>query len=89
MMKHTVTLILIFLLFVLFSSQSYAQENVPPKNSNADSIAVVKTINDFVDAFSNLDWNRFTVFFADDATAFFPPSANSEVCVDTQCHLPS
>jgi len=33
------------------------------------------TMNAFVDAFSNLKWEKFTAFFADDATAFFPPSA--------------
>ena len=31
--------------------------------------------DDFVSVFSNLEWDKFTTFFAEDATAFFPPSA--------------
>lgn len=41
-----------------------------------DSAAIEKTINYFVDAFSNLKWEKFSRFFADDVTAFFPPSAH-------------
>lgn len=43
--------------------------------SSPDSAEVRQTMNAFVDAFSNLKWEKFTTFFADDATAFFPPSA--------------
>jgi ketosteroid isomerase-like protein len=43
--------------------------------SPADSAGVATTMSAFVDAFSNLKWEKFSAFFADDATAFFPPSA--------------
>jgi ketosteroid isomerase-like protein len=32
-------------------------------------------MNTFVDAFSNLKWEKFTDCWAEEATAFFPPSA--------------
>ena len=41
----------------------------------SDSAGVAATMNAIVDAFSNLRWEKFSGFFADDATAFFPPSA--------------
>jgi len=44
--------------------------------SKADSTEVITAVNSFVDAFSNLRWEEFKQFFAEDATAFFPPSAN-------------
>jgi ketosteroid isomerase-like protein len=40
-----------------------------------DSAEVVHAINSFVDAFSNLQWEKFSACWADEATAFFPPSA--------------
>lgn len=58
-------------IFICLCLQSYGQDNA----NRQDSIAVVETINQFVHAFSNLEWEKFTNFFADDATAFFPPSA--------------
>ena len=33
---------------------------------------VRKTLADFIQAFDNLDWDRFRSFFADDATVFYP-----------------
>lgn len=41
----------------------------------SDSIAVQKTAEQFIEAFTNLEWERFRRFFAADATVFFPPSA--------------
>jgi len=64
---------LIFILSIGISFQLSAQDT--KNNLNADSIAVVEKLNEFVDAFSNLKWEKFTACFADDATAFFPPSA--------------
>jgi len=58
-------------ILICLSLQSYEQDKADPR----DSVAVVETINQFVHAFSNLEWEKFTAFFADDATAFFPPSA--------------
>lgn len=63
--------IVVFICSISF--QSSAQNTIT--DFSADSIAVVQKINAFVDAFSNLKWEKFTVCFADDATAFFPPSA--------------
>lgn len=37
---------------------------------------------DFIAAFVALDWERFRSHFAEDATAFFPPSANIPGRVD-------
>jgi ketosteroid isomerase-like protein len=39
---------------------------------NSPESEVRKTLNEFVTAFDNLDWERFTAFFADDATMFQP-----------------
>lgn len=67
---------LIFYLFiasVAIHSNAFCQITA---TSNQDSLAVVKKMNEFITAFSNLQWDKFTTFFADDATAFFPPSAN-------------
>ncbi len=33
---------------------------------------VQKTLNSFIQAFDNLEWDRFRSFFADDATVFYP-----------------
>jgi ketosteroid isomerase-like protein len=46
------------------------------KSSKTDSVEVISTANSFVDAFSNLRWEEFRQFFAEEAAAFFPPSAN-------------
>jgi ketosteroid isomerase-like protein len=46
-----------------------------PGPTPPDSVGVAAIMTAFVDAFSNLKWEKFTAFFADDATAFFPPSA--------------
>lgn len=58
-------------IFICLCIQTYGQD----KANQQDSIAVVETINQFVHAFSNLEWEKFDSFFANDATAFFPPSA--------------
>lgn len=42
-----------------------------------DSLAVSNTLNNFIHDFSYLNWQKFTGYFASNATAFFPPSANS------------
>jgi ketosteroid isomerase-like protein len=43
--------------------------------SDSAPTAVQKRAEQFIEAFINLDWERFRSFFATDATAFFPPSA--------------
>jgi ketosteroid isomerase-like protein len=66
------TLGLTFWILWLFPRQSLGQVVSHP----VDSIQVTQTMAEFIDAFSNLKWDKFIAFFADDATAFFPPSAN-------------
>jgi ketosteroid isomerase-like protein len=49
---------------------------------------VRQTLAQFVQAFDNLDWDRFTSFFADDATMFqprrFAPRANNKAEIEAQ-----
>lgn len=73
-MKHKYGLLIkefVLSIFICLCLQSFGQDNA----NQQDSTDVVETINQFVHAFSNLEWDKFTAFFADDATAFFPPSA--------------
>lgn len=49
-----------------------AQDNQSATDS--DQAVVEKTVKQFIQAFKNLDWERFLGFFATDATVFFPPS---------------
>jgi len=54
------------------SAQAYpsATGQTPP-----DSTEVIQAIDTFINAFSNLKWEKFADCWADEATAFFPPSA--------------
>jgi ketosteroid isomerase-like protein len=65
---------------ILLGSSSSISDGQPlAKNTqtiaDSGSAAVQKTIDGFIEAFTNLEWERFRGFFAADATAFFPPSA--------------
>jgi len=62
------------LILLCFSTADYPQTY--KIHTDRDSIAVRKTAEDFLNAFRNLEWMKFIAFFADDATAFFPPSAH-------------
>jgi ketosteroid isomerase-like protein len=73
-LKNTGALLLV-LIFCGFSFKLSAQDKKQVADFTSDSLAVVQTLNQFVDAFSNLEWEKFKAFFADSATAFFPPSA--------------
>ena len=66
--------LLVFAFLVACSVYAVAQQNIRHVTT-ADSIKVVAAIDNFVKVFSNLQWKEFTKCFADDATAFFPPSA--------------
>lgn len=44
------------------------------RSSEVNESAVRKTLAAFIQAFDNLDWNRFRSAFADDATVFYPRS---------------
>lgn len=41
----------------------------PARNREAE---VRETLADFIQAFDNLDWDKFRSYFADDATVFYP-----------------
>ena len=53
---------------------SLGQQRNPPA-APADSVNVMKAVDHFVEAFTTLNWIEFTKCFADEATAFFPPSS--------------
>ncbi len=46
--------------------------NFSLKAQNKDSIAVIKSANNFVTAFNNFNWTTFRASFTDDATIFYP-----------------
>lgn len=50
-----------------FSGPAVSQER-----DSTESAAVNQAAADFVDAFNNLDWDRFEASWARDATVFFP-----------------
>ena len=63
-MKHRSALVLI-----LVSAISIVCHAGPADSAEAE---VRKTLADFIQAFDNLDWDRFRASFADDATVFYP-----------------
>ena len=46
--------------------------NFSLKAQNKDSIAVIKSVNNFVTEFNNFNWAAFRESFTDDATIFYP-----------------
>ena len=46
--------------------------NFSLRAQNKDSIAVIKSVNNFVTAFNNFNWTTFRASFTDDATIFYP-----------------
>lgn len=63
--------------FILLSMRSYAPSQTAHSDSqrNPDSVAVRSAMTNFLEAFDNLEWNRFQHCFDRNATVFFPPSA--------------
>ena len=61
MIKSRLSLIILYLLI-----------NLSLKAQNKDSIAVMKSVNNFVTAFNNFNWVAFRESFTDDATIFHP-----------------
>jgi ketosteroid isomerase-like protein len=57
----------LFLLCLLMVPPPMGAAPVDPPESE-----VRNTLADFIQAFDNLDWNKFRSFFADDATVFYP-----------------
>jgi len=62
-------------LSLVFACSFFFQSEAQQETAASDSAGLVITINGFVKAFSSLNWEAFTAYFADNATAFFPPSA--------------
>ena len=62
-------------LSLVFACSFFFQSEAQQETAASDSAELVITINGFVKAFSSLNWEAFTAYFADNATAFFPPSA--------------
>ena len=52
--------------FVTWTALAQARPEADPE------IEVRRTLSDFIQAFDNLDWDRFRAAFADDATVFYP-----------------
>jgi ketosteroid isomerase-like protein len=61
MIKIRLTLIILYLII-----------NFNLSAQNKDSIAVIKSVNNFVTAFNSFNWSAFKESFADDATVFYP-----------------
>ena len=59
-----------FILVVLLgSSLVFGQVKVPSRNAE---IEARQTLSNFIQAFDNLDWEKFRNTFAEDATVFYP-----------------
>ena len=69
------TLLFLTTLFSGWAFRSFGQEHNVQSILNSDSSSVAKTLDKFIKAFTTLNWSDFTECFADDVTAFFPPSA--------------
>src|SRR5690348_14517069 len=69
----------VFLLSLVFpmtcTIYSFGQRHDPPSDASVDSVNVMKAVDHFVEAFTTLNWTEFTKCFADESTAFFPPSS--------------
>jgi ketosteroid isomerase-like protein len=68
---------------LLISYPSHAQTS----KDKADSLSVVQTMNGFLDAFTNLEWQKFSAYFAEEATAFFPPSSRFPFRANTKTEI--
>jgi ketosteroid isomerase-like protein len=67
----TAVAIVFFIAPTVFGQETKtAKAGRPPDNS--DSLAVKRAAAAFIEAFNNLDWERFRHSFSDDATTFFP-----------------
>lgn len=66
---------LLFALIVAFVAFGNWQSALAQSQPPSDSAEVKETTEQFLKAFINLNWERFSGFFAADATVFFPPSA--------------
>ncbi len=69
-------IIVVFLALASLSYSAYAERQTSTQSkasrADSDSLAVQKAAEDFIEAFNNLDWEKFSRSFSDDATVFFP-----------------
>jgi ketosteroid isomerase-like protein len=56
-------------LLIVVSTMSILSYAAPAENAEDE---VRKTLAEFIQAFDNLDWDRFRAAFSDDATVFYP-----------------
>lgn len=83
-MRKFITLFLV--LFVIY--QNTTAQTVST-SFNADSISAVNTVNKFLEAFRNLEFEKFRNYFAEDVTVFFPPSAKVAARVEGKANVES
>jgi ketosteroid isomerase-like protein len=57
------------LVLILLSTLSIVCYAGPADSAESE---IRKTVSDFIQAFDNLEWNRFCAAFSDDATVFYP-----------------
>ena len=70
----------ILVVFLTLASVSYSTLSVrcqsaarnKPQTASPNSLAVQRAAEAFIEAFNNLEWERFRRSFSDDATVFFP-----------------
>ena len=69
-------IIVIFLALASLSHSAYGQRQTSSQNrtsrAGSDSLAVQKAAEDFIEAFNNLEWEKFRNSFSNDVTVFFP-----------------
>jgi ketosteroid isomerase-like protein len=69
-------ILVIFLAFASVTHSAYAQHQTLAQattpSADSGSPDVQKAVDAFIEAFNNLDWERFRLGFTDDATVFFP-----------------
>lgn len=72
-MRHVIVIFLA-LASVTHSADARRQPSTQTKTSSADADSpdVQKAVVAFIEAFNNLDWEKFRLSFTDDATVFFP-----------------
>lgn len=71
---RNIIVVLLALASVTHSAYAQRQTLAQTKTSGVDSGSpdVQKAVDAFIEAFNNLDWEKFRLGFTDDATVFFP-----------------
>lgn len=66
-------------LFIVLSMNGSVRAQVPSSASSTDSAAVAAVVHQFLQAFSNLDWEAFRATWAAHPSAFFPMDSMPEL----------